>query len=63
MPFVQDTNYVPMNFATLGLLELQPLFIHPSGLKRKPQAPCLWTLSRRQTLYVVLPLCRVLCFC
>ena len=34
-----------------------------SGLKLSPQTPCLWTLGRRQTLYVVLPLSRVLCFC
>jgi hypothetical protein len=62
-PFVQDTNYVPRNFATLGPLELRPLFIRPSGLKREPHVPCLRTLSRRQTLYFVLPLGRVLCFC
>jgi len=61
-PFMHDGTYPSRNFATLGPSELQPPFTVGS-IRSLKTSPIYFTVpGRRQTLYIVLQLCRVLCF-
>jgi len=59
-PFMQDANYAPRNFATLGQSELLPPFTGDSKKKRKPSLVIYQAPGRRQALYIVLSLCKAL---
>ena len=61
-PFMRVATYATRNFATLGLLELQPPFTGPSIRCMFTSPVKLPAPGRRQTLYVVISLCRVMCF-
>lgn len=61
-PFMQDVNYTSRNFATLGQLELLPPFTGAFIRSILTSPIHLTAPGRCQTLYMVLVLCRVLCF-
>jgi len=50
--FMQDGNYPPRNFATLGSLLLQPLFTGTSNDNRTVTIHNSLALSKGQTVYI-----------
>jgi len=59
--FMQDGNYPPINFATLRSSRLRPPFTLLL-VKNNYNFPYVKAVGRFQTLYIIIKICKVLCF-